>query len=93
VNRRSFIGNLIGGLAAGAAVRTWPFRVYSFAPSVRVPELIPVSTDLLNLINLEDFGIPSLLGIENYPLIPSVSWNGLYRPCYPGKLNISNERS
>jgi hypothetical protein len=30
MNRRGFIGTLIGGIAASAAVRTWPFRVYSF---------------------------------------------------------------
>jgi hypothetical protein len=30
MNRRNFLGSLIGGVAAGAAVRTWPFRVYSF---------------------------------------------------------------
>jgi hypothetical protein len=30
MNRRNFIGTLVGGLAASAAVRTWPFRVFSF---------------------------------------------------------------
>lgn len=29
MNRRNFLG-MIGGVAATAAVRTWPFRVYSF---------------------------------------------------------------
>jgi hypothetical protein len=29
-NRREFLKTLIGGVAASAAVRTWPFRVYSF---------------------------------------------------------------
>lgn len=36
MNRRSFISLLAGGIAAGAAVRTFPFRVYSF-PSDIVP--------------------------------------------------------
>ena len=31
MNRRSF---LIGGIAASAAVRAWPFRVYSFPSQV-----------------------------------------------------------
>jgi hypothetical protein len=30
VNRRKFLSTLIGGVAAAAAVRTFPFRVYSF---------------------------------------------------------------
>lgn len=28
--RREFLKTLVGGVAASAAVRTWPFRVYSF---------------------------------------------------------------
>ena len=31
MNRRSF---LIGGIAASAAVRAWPFRVYSFPSQI-----------------------------------------------------------
>lgn len=30
MNRRGFLRTLIGGVAATAAVRTFPFRVYSF---------------------------------------------------------------
>jgi len=30
MNRRNFLRSLVGGVAVGAAVRTWPFRVYSF---------------------------------------------------------------
>jgi hypothetical protein len=30
MDRRGFLGKLIGGVAATAAARTWPFRVYSF---------------------------------------------------------------
>lgn len=36
MNRRGFLGLLAGGLAAGAAVRTWPFRVYSFPTDLRI---------------------------------------------------------
>ena len=36
MDRRGFMKMMVGGLAAGAAVRTWPFRVYSF-PSEIVP--------------------------------------------------------
>ena len=34
MNRRSFLTSLIGGVAASAAVRTWPFRVYSFPKEI-----------------------------------------------------------
>lgn len=37
MNRRGFIGMLIGGIAAAAAVRTWPFRIYSFPAEVKAP--------------------------------------------------------
>jgi hypothetical protein len=35
-DRRNFLRTLVGGLAATAAVRTWPFRVYSFPTEVKV---------------------------------------------------------
>jgi hypothetical protein len=39
INRRGFIGTMVGGVAASAAVRTWPFRVYSFPTDIQiVPE-------------------------------------------------------
>jgi hypothetical protein len=31
VERRTFLRSLVGGVATAAAVRTWPFRVYSFS--------------------------------------------------------------
>jgi hypothetical protein len=37
MDRRGFLRSLVGGVAVGAAVRTWPFRVYSFPP---VPDRI-----------------------------------------------------
>jgi hypothetical protein len=41
MNRRSFLRSLVGGVAAAAAVRTFPFRVFSF-PSEVVPARFPV---------------------------------------------------
>jgi len=35
MNRRSFLTSLIGGIAATAAVRIFPFRVYSFPSAIR----------------------------------------------------------
>jgi hypothetical protein len=42
LDRRNFMRTMVGGLAATAAVRTWPFRVYSFPMEVKtytVPQL------------------------------------------------------
>jgi hypothetical protein len=38
MNRRAFLGVMIGGIAAGAAVRTWPFRVFSFPTEIQIAE-------------------------------------------------------
>jgi len=35
MDRRSFLCSMIGGVATAAAVRTWPFRVYSFPSELR----------------------------------------------------------
>src|SRR5712664_4313309 len=40
MNRRSFFRSMIGGVAATVAVRTWPFRIYSFPPLIK-----PVAID------------------------------------------------
>ena len=36
MDRRGFIGTLIGGIAGVAAQRIWPFRVYSFPQEIRI---------------------------------------------------------
>jgi hypothetical protein len=38
VNRRLFIKFLIGGVSTAAAVRSFPFRVYSFPKEIVIPE-------------------------------------------------------
>jgi hypothetical protein len=38
MNRRNFLGSLVGGIATAAAVRTWPFRVYSFPSELKIFE-------------------------------------------------------
>jgi hypothetical protein len=35
MNRRKFLSTLIGGVATAAAVRTFPFRVYSFPKEIK----------------------------------------------------------
>ena len=39
MNRRGFLGTLIGGVAAAAAVRTFPFRVFSFPAAPVIPSV------------------------------------------------------
>lgn len=38
MDRRSFFRTMVGGVATSAAVRTWPFRVFSFPSNVCVPK-------------------------------------------------------
>jgi hypothetical protein len=47
VDRRAFIG----GLLASAAVRTWPFRVFSFPSEVKVPTF----TEYVDFCNFTEF--------------------------------------
>jgi hypothetical protein len=45
MNRRGFLSTLIGGVAATAAVRSFPFRVFSFPSEValaKVPRFAPL---------------------------------------------------
>lgn len=55
MNRRGFLGAMVGGIATAAAVRTWPFRIYSFpAQPVLLSELDllfhPSLTPLMKLV-------------------------------------------
>jgi hypothetical protein len=45
MDRRGFLRSLVGGVAVGAAVRTWPFRVYSFPSQIKSSSFI-VSSNL-----------------------------------------------
>lgn len=55
-DRRHFLRNLVGGLAATAAVRTWPFRVYSFPTEIVQPKIYPFfdNIDVTMLADLRD---------------------------------------
>jgi hypothetical protein len=41
MNRRGFLNRFIGGVAAASAVRTWPFRVYSFPAEIIAVNPLP----------------------------------------------------
>lgn len=73
MNRRGFLGKLIGGVAAAAAVRTWPFRVYSF-PAEVVPAFNPIDTSFYQLY--------TTYFIQNLPTM-----KGLIVSEYPGRLS------
>jgi hypothetical protein len=45
MDRRSFLNMLVGGVAASAAVRVWPFRVYSFPSQIKRPSLCTIHAD------------------------------------------------
>lgn len=49
MNRRGFLRSLVGGVAAAAAVRTFPFRVYSFPT-----EVVSSNFELLAATTLKD---------------------------------------
>lgn len=65
MDRRKFLGTIVGGVAATAAVRTWPFRVYSFPTNIvtlprqvfRYFELVPDGPGTL-LVGVEKFFNP-----------------------------------
>jgi hypothetical protein len=42
-SRRNFLRMMIGGIAAGAAVRTFPFRVFSFPFEIVKPQFIKIT--------------------------------------------------
>jgi hypothetical protein len=53
MNRRNFLG-LVGGVSMAAAVRTWPFRVYSF-PSEIVAPTPKLRGDMIRLLSQQKF--------------------------------------
>ena len=60
MNRRNFLSTLIGGLAATAAVRSFPFRVFSFPSGIVVPQLTTAQIMCLQLEAFRD-KIPELM--------------------------------
>lgn len=44
MDRRNFLRSLVGGVATAAAVRSWPFRVFSFPKEIRVVAAVAAGT-------------------------------------------------
>ena len=60
MDRRYFLRSLIGGVAGSAAVRTWPFRVYSFPSKIVLAKQMDDPSEALQLENAR-LAIPLLL--------------------------------
>lgn len=55
MNRRGFLRSLIGGVATATAVRTWPFRIFSFPTDIATPlppTLVQEAVDTWHVSNL-----------------------------------------
>ncbi len=76
MNRRNFLGMLVGGIAASAAVRTWPFRVYSFPSEPIEAYALITLTPLYRTLGIAYHRADSSLG----------TWAGLDRSSYPAAL-------
>lgn len=64
MNRRKFLNSLVGGIAASAAVRTFPFRVFSFPSEIHIPTTIgPPIYDYTICPPL--FSVGDLINIDN----------------------------
>lgn len=91
MNRRNFLRSLIGGIAATAAVRTFPFRVYSFPKEITIAtrkqiEFVtdPAPWSLHGLLYIAEFYNPTgdYMGISRrrYPIDSSRLGVDQYNP-------------
>ena len=82
MNRRGFLGMIIGGLATAAAMRTFPFRVFSFPTEIIAPSRLSVY-QITNL-SLEAIAdqIPDLIerDAELYKMFLGVRYGEYYDP-------------
>jgi hypothetical protein len=56
MNRRNFFGLMVGGVAASTAVRTWPFRVFSFPTEIKYLAF-PGSFTRMDPADMAGFGV------------------------------------
>jgi hypothetical protein len=76
--RRQFLGLMVGGVAAAAAIRTWPFRVYSFPSQPIMPPYVWL--DMNTWERLEKIlDRPCLVKVEWGIMNPSRAWHSEIR--------------
>lgn len=91
MDRRNFLGMIIGGVAAAAATRSWPFRVFSFPSEPKIWQGRRISCDwgfgsphilTANEAQMKAFG--DLTGIR-YHQSDAITgtWQNLDRSAYP----------
>ena len=83
MDRRGFLGSLIGGVAATAAVRTWPFRVFSFPDEIIVPHTLPIISN--QLLSIDMITRESLRVLMN-----SLTFTEFARRDYPSSMPIGS---
>jgi hypothetical protein len=55
MNRRNFLRQCVGGIATVAAVRTWPFRVYSFPSAPKTIDVLIDSREITTQYLLREY--------------------------------------
>lgn len=71
MNRRNFLRMMVGGVAAGAAVRTFPFRVYSFPKQINL-EPLPLPLSLYGMRYADVYAeTGTMYGITRYGVFES----------------------
>ena len=67
MNRRKFLNSLVGGIAASAAVRTFPFRVFSFPPEIHIPQTTITAAVILPPWDKRPplFSVGDLINVDN----------------------------
>lgn len=86
MDRRLFFNRMIGGLAATAAVRTWPFRVYSFPAEIVIPETISPLFDQISYSTLAT--LRSDILIDNF--FADIPWVKKLRQVDPQGLSVDD---
>jgi len=83
MNRRKFLNSLVGGIAASAAVRTFPFRVFSFPSEVKMYPYFDKRTMVVSDTSL--FALGDLIDVDGEVLIVDKVFN-YHNPKEPATL-------
>jgi len=79
MNRRKFLNSLVGGIAASAAVRTFPFRVFSFPSEIHVPTTLGFAPFHDYTICPPLFSVGDLINVDNeLVVVTGVNFSGRF---------------